>query len=109
MQWPLCFAFSYVQLITQCYRQKTVEEVPLQQSSHLGNMTIRMPLTINYCLESAVATTLRYQLCSACYTVSQMKNSVRIISAISPVTMENTDDSHLQMYCREAMHRATVN
>ena len=72
-------------------------------------MTIRTPLTINYCLESAVATTLRFQLCSAFYTVLQMKNSVRIISAISLFTTEKTDDSHLQMYCREAMHHATAN
>ena len=33
VQWPLHFAYSYVQLNTQCYRRKTVEEVPLQQSS----------------------------------------------------------------------------
>ena len=54
---------------------------------------------------------LHFQLCPACYTaqVLNMKNSVRIVSAISPVTMENTDDSRLQMYCREAMHLATVN
>ena len=38
-----------------------------------------------------------------------MKNSVRIITAINPVTTENTDDSRLQMHCREAMHCATVN
>ena len=107
---------------------------------------------IKYCFESAVAITLPFQLCSARYTVPQMKNnrrsasatiqsprkydssapnyqllprkcsrhyvsvsaifnplqtknSVRIISAINPVTTENTDDSCLQMYCREAMHR----
>ena len=48
-------------------------------------------------------------LCSARYKVSQTKNSVKIVSAINPVTMENMDNSHLQMYCREAMHRATAN
>ena len=53
--------------------------------------------------------TLRFQLCSAHYTALQTKNSVRIISAINPVTMENMDDSHLQMYCREAMRHATTN
>ena len=42
-------------------------------------------------------------------TELQMKNSVRIVSAINPVTTENTDDSHLQMYPREAMHHATAN
>ena len=52
---------------------------------------------------------LRFQLCSARYTALQTKNSVRIISVISPVTTENTDDSHSQTYCREAMHRATAN
>ena len=43
VQWPLHFAFSYVQPITQRYRRKTVEEVPLQQSSHHENTTIRVP------------------------------------------------------------------
>ena len=55
VQWPLRFDFSYVQPVTQRYRRKTVKEVPLQQSSHHENTTIRAPPTINYCLESAVA------------------------------------------------------
>ena len=93
VQWPLRFAFSYVQPIT--HRQKTVKEVPLQKSSHHENMMIRAPPTINYCFESAAAITLCFQLCSARYTALQMKNSVRIISAINPVSMENTDNSHL--------------
>ena len=88
VQWPLRFAFSYVRLITQHYRQITVEEVPLQQSTRHKNTMICVPPTINYCLESAAAITLRFQLCSARYTALQMKNSVRIVSAISPVTME---------------------
>ena len=65
-------------------------------------------LTIKYCLESAAATTLRFQLFLASYTVLQTKSSVRIVSAINLVIMEKTDNSHLQMYCREAMHRAIV-
>ena len=40
VQWPLCFTFIYVQ---PCYRQKTVEEVPLQQSSHHKNTMISCP------------------------------------------------------------------
>ena len=83
--------------------------MPLQQSSHHKNTIIRTPPTINYCLESAAAITLRFQLFSARYTALQMKNSVRIVSEINPVTMENMDDSRLQMYCSEAMHRATMN
>ena len=59
VQWPLRFAYSYVQPVTQCYRRKTVEEVPLRQSSHHENM-IHTPPTINYCLESAAAITLRF-------------------------------------------------
>ena len=70
--------------------KKTVEEVPLQQSSHHENTTIHAPPTINYCLESAAAITLCFQLCSARYTALKMKNSVRIVSAINPVTTENT-------------------
>ena len=66
------------------------------------NTTICTPPTIYYCLVSAAAITLRFQR----YTALQMKNSVRIISAINPVTTENMDDSCLQPYCREAMHRA---
>ena len=72
-------------------------------------MTTRMPPTINYCLESAATITLHFQLISARYTTLQTKNSVRIVSAINPVTTENMDDSHLQMYCREAMYCATAN
>ena len=105
----LHFQLQYVQPVTQCYRQKTVEEVPLQQSSHHENTMIRVPTTINYCLESAAAIMLCFQLYPAHYTALQTKNSVRIISAINPVTTENMDNSRLQMYCREAMHRATAN
>ena len=108
VEWLLCFAFSYVQPVTQHYRRKTVEEVPLQQSSHHENMMIHMPPTINYCLQNAATTTLHFQLFSAHYTASQMKNCVRIASAINPATMENTDNC-LQMHCREAMHRGTAN
>ena len=107
VQWPLCFAFSYVQPVTQHYRRKRVEELPLQQSSHHKNMTIRTPPTINYCLESTAAITLHFQLRSARYSALQTKNSIRIISAISPVTKENT--LFTKTYCREAMHRATAN
>ena len=77
VQWPLLFTFSYFRSVTQHYRQKTVEEVPLQQSSHHENMTIRAPPTITYCLESAAAIALHFQLCSAHYTALQTKNSVR--------------------------------
>ena len=103
-----------LQLCSACYttlqtKNSYLEEVSLQQSSHHENMTIRMPPTINYCLESAGAIALCFQLFSAHYTVLQMKNSVRIVSAINPVTTENTDDSHLQTYCRKAMHCATAN
>ena len=45
-------------------------------------------------VESEVAITLRYQLCSAHYTVLQTKNSRRSTSAINPATTKNTDDSH---------------
>ena len=102
LQWLLRFTFSYVQPVTQRYRRQTVEDVPLQQSSHHENMTIRMSPTINYCLESAAAIMLRFQLFLVCYTALQTKNSVRIASAINPVTMENTDGC-LQTYCREDM------
>ena len=91
------------------YRRKTVKEMPLQQSSHHENTMIHAPPTINYCLVSAAAIMLRFQLWSVHYTALQTKNSVRIISAISPVTTENTDDFCVQMYCREAMHHATAN
>ena len=37
-------------------------------------------------------------MCSTRYTALQMKNSVKLISAINPVTTENMDDSHLQTY-----------
>ena len=43
VQWPLRFAFGYVRPITHRYRRKTVEEVPLQQSSESPRNTIRAP------------------------------------------------------------------
>ena len=67
------------------------------QSSHHEKYDLYVP-TISYCLESAVAITLRYQLCSAHYTALQMKNSIKIASAVTC----------LQTYCREAMHCATA-
>ena len=46
--------------------------------------------------KSVVAFTLHFKLlCSAHYTALQMKNTMRSISAINPVTMENTDDFYL--------------
>ena len=30
VKWPLHFALSYVQPVSQCYKQRTVGEVPLQ-------------------------------------------------------------------------------
>ena len=110
VQWPLRFAFSYIYLARYTALQ-------MKNNRRSASATIQSPRkyddshapTINYHLESAVAITLCFQLCSTCYTALQTKNSVRIVSAISPVTMENTDDPHLQTYCREAMHRATAN
>ena len=107
VQWPLHFVFSCVRPITQCYRQKTVEEVPLLQSYHLEN-TICAP---NYQLlprkcsghYSSLST-----MFSPLHSVTNVR-SVRIVSAMSLFTTENTDDSRLQMYCREAMHCATAN
>ena len=104
VQWPLHFAFSYVQAL----QIKTVEEEPLQQSSHLKILRFTCP---NYQLlpRKCSVYTLHFQLCSAHYTALQMKNSCKIISAISPFTMDYIDDSHLQTYCREAMYRITMN
>ena len=87
LRFQLCSACCTV-LQTKNSRRR-LQKVPLQQSSH-HESTIRAPPTTNYCLESAAAITLRFQLCSAHYKVSQTKNSVRIVSAINPVTMENT-------------------
>ena len=103
VQWPLRFDFSYVQPVTQCYRQKTVKDVPLQQSSHHNNTTIHMPPTINYCLVSAAAI-LRFAFSYAQPVTQRYKRRT-----VSPVTTENMDDSCLQTYCREAMHHSTAN
>ena len=75
-------------LSSECVPQ--LSNTALQQSSHHNDSCAP---TINYCLESATAITLRFQLFSACYTALQMKDSVRIVSAINPVTTENTDNS----------------
>ena len=52
----LCF-----QPITQRYGRKTVE-LPLQQSSHYDSIDDPHAPAINYCLESAVAIMLCFQL-----------------------------------------------
>ena len=46
---------------------------------------MRIP-TINYRLKNEVAVELHFQLCSACYTALQTKNSRRSASAINAVT-----------------------
>ena len=106
----------HFQLCSACYTAL------LMKNSRSASATIQSPqkyddsrapnyqTTINYCLESAVAIMLRFQLCSALFKALQMKNSVvRIVPAINPVTTENTDDSCLQTYCKEAMHCAIAN
>ena len=95
LRFQLCSGFYTV------LQTKTVEEVPSPRKYDVSRA-----LTISYCLESVAAITLCFL---AHYTALQMKNSVRIISAINPVTTENTDNSHLQTYCTEAMYHATVN
>ena len=58
VQWPLRFVFSYVQPITQRYKQNTVEEVPLQSNQLPRKYNVLCAPTINYCLENAAAITL---------------------------------------------------
>ena len=68
-QWPLRFDFSYVQPITQCYKQKPIEEVPLQSMQSPLKYDDSHSPTINYCLESTAAIVLCFSyVCSACYT-----------------------------------------
>ena len=57
---------------------------------------------IKHCFESAVAITLRFQLCSAHYTMLQMKNSGRSASATIQLPRKY-DDSHALSfnYCLE--------
>ena len=81
----------------------------IQSHDDLRTPTVSKKLSISYCLKSAAAITLHFQLYSAHYTALQTKNSVKIVSATNPITTENMDSSHLQTYCREAMHRATAN
>ena len=64
---------------------------------------------INYCLKSAVAIALHFQLCSARYTVLQMKDGIRSASAINLVTTKNMDDSVYKHTVWEAMHHTTTN
>ena len=43
VKWPLRFAFSYVQPITQCYKQRTVPEIPLQSTTeNIDNSCLQM-------------------------------------------------------------------
>ena len=66
-------------------------------------MAPRAP-AINYHLKSEISITLRCQLCSTCYTALQIKNCLKITSAIKVATMKNTDDFH----CKEKPSCATA-
>ena len=51
---PLCFVFSYAQPVTQHYKQRTVGELPLNQTSHHGKYGLS-PFTnigkpLHYCI-----------------------------------------------------------
>ena len=77
----------------------TTNENSRRSASTINPVNIKMCFnlhtsTINYSLESAVAITLCFQFCSACYTAYKHTRSA---SAINPVTTKNIDDSHLQM------------
>ena len=73
--------------------EKQYKKVPLQSIQSLRKYDVLRAPIINYFLKSAAAIILRFRLCSVSYTALQTKNNVRIVSAINPVTMENTDDS----------------
>ena len=56
-------------------------------------------------INSKVAITLHFQLC---YPALQMKNTTRRTSAINPVTMENSDNSHyIIMLLGKPLHGAS--
>ena len=57
--------------------KKTVEEVPLQSIQLPQKCNVLRAPIINYCLESAAAIMLRFQLCSAHYIALLTKNSVK--------------------------------
>ena len=97
LRFQLCSA-RYTALQMKNSRRR-LQEVPLQQSNHHENMTIRTPQTINYCLESAVAyvqpVTKHHKRRTVLESNLQSPQKIRTIPL-------------LQMYCREAMHRATA-
>ena len=43
IKWPLCFAFNYVQPVSQCYKQRSVEETPLQYADNFSREAIALP------------------------------------------------------------------
>ena len=108
VQWSLRFAFSCVQPVTQRYRRKTVKgDFKKCLCNNSATTKIRRfahpQLSIT---ASKVQRPLRFAF-SYIQPVTKhhkQKNSVRIVSAINLVTTENTDNSRLQMYCREAIY-----
>ena len=42
VKWPLCFAFSYVQPVSQHYKRRTVGEVPLVTKENMDNSHLQM-------------------------------------------------------------------
>ena len=63
---------------------------PAHTALRMVQNAIKVILHQNTCPNREVAIMLCFQQCPAHYTVLQMKNSTRSVSAINPVAMENT-------------------
>ena len=90
---PFCFISSFVLPIIQHYKQRTVQEAPLQ-SIQLLQKVLKLNKHPDYqLLGSEQLFQFVFQVCSTCYTVLQTNNITRRVSAIYPLAMEITDDS----------------
>ena len=88
VKYPLHFAVSYVQPVTQHFESRTFLDALLQSAKEMVLCTN----FINYRLKSEVSITLRCRLCSTRYTAIQIKKCLKSTSAIKIATMKNTDD-----------------
>ena len=95
MKYTLCFIVSYVQLVTQHYKSRTVRKAPLQ-STHTERNGTACPTYINYCLKSEVSIMLQCWLCSTHYTILRIKNCLKSTPAIKVATMKNMDKFHYE-------------
>ena len=90
MKYPLRFVVSFVQPVTQHFKNCSKSTSAIH--AYRKRWCHACPGYINYHLKSEVSITLHCRLCSTCYTAVRIKNCLKSTSTIKIATMTNTDD-----------------